>query len=109
MLFRSIISSVGVTNTTNLTTLGKFIVEIEGLYLIAANIMSHTPSGEIGFYVNGKRIARTYIGADSSWETGSGNVIVELHRDSNIWIQSINSNMKVYSHQRSCLTIVRIS
>lgn len=68
LLFDDIRSSVGITDTTNLTTSGKFIVKIEGLYLITAQIMSVTQNSKIGFYVNGERVAKTYIGYDSSYE-----------------------------------------
>lgn len=96
----------GVNNLNSFTSTGKFVAEMEGLYIVSVWIMSSSRESEIGIYHNDKLITRTYINGDNgAWHSACGIVAIELQINDTVWIGTLHS-MTIYD--RSCFTIVKV-
>lgn len=108
VIFDNIQLLYGVNNVDRFKSDGKFIAEMEGLYIVSAWIMSATGGAEFGIYHNGRLISNTYISSDSTnWNTATGIATIELQTNDTVWIGTLSS-MKIYNYDRTCFTIVKV-
>lgn len=106
--FDTIQLQYGVNNLSKFISDGKFIAEMEGLYIVSAWIMSATSGAEFGIYHNTKLITRTYINDSiNNWISASGIATIELQTNDTVWIGTLSS-MIIYNVGRSCFTIVKV-
>lgn len=106
VIFDEIQLRYGVNNINSFKSTGKFVAEMEGLYIVSVWIMSSTRESEIGIYHNNKLITRTYINGDNgAWHSACGIVAIELQINDTVWIGTLHA-MNVLD--RSCFTIVKV-
>ncbi|XP_063397715.1 uncharacterized protein LOC134682047 [Mytilus trossulus] len=71
---------------------GKFVCEAQGLYLVAANIITETDGGWFKIMKNNVELSRTYIayhrGKASGWHSSTGVTYVMLNKLDNVYIQA---------------------
>ncbi|VDI44286.1 Hypothetical predicted protein [Mytilus galloprovincialis] len=106
--FDNIKVQYGVNNLNRFKSDGKFIAEMEGMYIVSAWIMSSSVNAEFGIYHNGILISNTYISSDGGhYNTATGVTAIDLQTNDTVWIGTIHS-MQIYSFDRSCFTIVKV-
>ncbi|CAC5416510.1 unnamed protein product [Mytilus coruscus] len=89
--FDNVKFSVGINNLPTYRSTGKFVVEKEGLYLIAVSIFSDANNAYFYIYLNGNRISETRIGYTSSppslmQHTGTVVVVRQLLLNDSLWV-----------------------
>lgn len=110
--FDDVRTHVGINNIASFRTNGKFICEVDGIYLVSTWIDSSTNYGRFHIYKNEQIIGSTvfnYISTTASVEnTGTAVVAVELHIGDTVRIQTGRS-MNIVSSRRSCFTIAKLN
>ncbi|CAC5389214.1 unnamed protein product [Mytilus coruscus] len=94
MKFDDIQYSVDITNLSAYKTTGKFTCEHEGLYMISASVMSHTPGADYYISLNGNYISQTDIDHSSNDgelkdRIGAVTLTRKLNLNDQVWLGTI--------------------
>ncbi|XP_071136637.1 uncharacterized protein [Mytilus edulis] len=104
--FDDISTSYNIKNISAIRNIGKFEIEIDGLYLISASIFSRDQSN-FSIRKNGEMIATGYISSSGS-VVATAVVAIDLKWNDEIWVQT-EANSFIYSNSRtSCLTLIKV-
>ena len=109
--FNNVHHSYGITNSTlsKFKSTGRFVCEVEGLYLIASNIISGKSASWFKIMKNQAELSRTYIGdygSGRSFHSGTGIAVVTLQVKDTIYIE-VGSTI-VVSRSENTLIIIKI-
>ena len=91
--FNNVHHSYGITNSTlsKFKSTGTFICEVEGLYLIASNIISHRSWSWFKIMKNQEELSRTYIATHAlgfCYHSGTGIAVITLQVNDTIYIKA---------------------
>lgn len=103
--------SYGITTSTlsKFKSTGKFICEVEGLYLIATNIISSKSGSWFKIMKNQEELSRTYIAyfdSGASYHSGTGLAVITLQVKDTIYIK-VGSDIGISSRDNT-LSIIKI-
>lgn len=110
--FQQAARSTGITSTAlnKFKGDGKFVCEAQGLYLVAANIITDTDGGWFKIMKNNVELSRTYIayhnGKASGWHSSTGVTYVVLNELDYVYIQA-GTTMNL-SGSETTLNIIKI-
>lgn len=109
MKFDDVKYSIGISNVSAYENTGKFICELEGLYIIAASVMSQTVGASYYIRLNKQFISNTYIGDHSGnhYFTGAVTVTRKLNPADQVWLQAYGS-WNFHGGLYSKFTIIKI-
>lgn len=109
MKFDDVKYSIGITNVSAYKNTGKFVCELEGIYIISASVMSYTNGAEYYIYLNGNTISDTYIGNHSGKfdHTGAVTFVRKLNPNDKVWLVASGS-WHFYGGWYSKFTIIKI-
>lgn len=104
--FDDISTSYNIKNISAIKNIGKFKIEIDGLYLISASIFSRDTS-VFSIRKNGEMIATGHTSA-SGFVAATAVVAIDLKRNDDMWVQT-EAGFFIYSDSRtSCLTLIKV-
>lgn len=109
MKFDDVKYSIGISNVSAYENTGKFICELEGLYIVSASVMSYTSAAQYYISLNGNSISNTYIGDHSgrNYFTGAVTVTRKLNPADQVWLEAYGS-WNFYGGLFSKFTIIKI-
>lgn len=109
MQFDYVRYSAGITNVSAFESTGKFTCELEGLYIIAASVMSNTRGATYDIRLNGIQISMTFIGDHSAdyYFTGAATVTRKLNPADQVWLQAVTS-CHIYGNLYSKFSVIKV-
>lgn len=109
MIFDDVKYSIGIPNVSAYKNTGKFICELEGLYIVSASVMSYTSTAQYYIKLNGNLISETNIGHHSGIDyfTGAVTVTRKLNPADQVWLEAYGS-WNFHGGLYSKFTIIKI-
>lgn len=113
MKFSDVKLSNGIGNVANFKSSGTFTCEKQGLYLVAAYIMSYSTHAQFQIIKNGNLVSRVHVSPaltsnrSDSYHTGTG--IIAVHLNSNDTINIKSGHTIILYGGYSCLTVIKVN
>lgn len=106
--FDDVSTSYNIKNISAIRNIGRFEIEIDGLYLISACIFSRTIS-YFSIRRKGWMIETGYMSVSAGSNVAATAVVaIDLKRQDEIWVQT-EANFFIHSNFRtSCLTLIKV-